>query len=117
MTARLLLIFSLALSLRAECTEPKGRLGTTFACTAPLARTKSPVEAFLLERVRGSQVFQEKGRVEARSATETLAVWLTEQDGQTKLRVEYRPADAAPLLGESADAARALRSYLQRALQ
>lgn len=118
MTARLPLSFFLALSLYAQCTEPKGRLGTTFVCTTARSRLLGPAEAYLLQRVRDGEVVRAKDHLEAHNKAETVVVWMTTQaDGGMKLRVEVRPADSATLLGESADTARALRSHLQRALQ
>ncbi|MBN9663742.1 MAG: hypothetical protein J0H49_36420 [Acidobacteria bacterium] len=115
---RLLLSFCLPFSLLAQCAAPANRLGTVVTCTVKADRLLAPVKAYLAERVPGGEIETEKRRVVAHNKAETVAVWMAEgKNGETKLRVEVRPADSAPLLGESADTARALQRYLMRALQ
>lgn len=116
--AKLLLTLCLALSLHGQCTTPAGRLSTSFDCTAKLDRMNGLVKAYLTDRVKGGEIEAEKGRLVAHNKAETVVVWLGEgTNGEVKLRVEVRPAGSAPLLGESADTALALRRYLVRALQ
>ncbi|MGJ5819832.1 hypothetical protein [Paludibaculum fermentans] len=118
MMVKLLLSFCLPLSLYAQCAAPANRLSTAFSCTVTAERLMAPVKVFLAERVKGGEIETEKSRVVAHNKAETVAVWLTEgKNGEIKVRVEVRPADSAPLLGESADSARALQRFLVRALQ
>lgn len=118
MTVRLLLSFCLSLSLYGQCAAPPNRLSTAFSCTVKAERLIAPVKTYLAERVKDGEIETEKSRVVAHNKAETVAVWITEgKNGEIKLRAEVRPADSAPLLGESADTARALQRYLMRALQ
>ncbi len=118
MTARLLLSFCLPLSLCGQCAAPANRLSTAFSCTVTAERLIASVKVYLAERVKGGEIEAEKSRLVAHNKAETVAVWITEgKNGEIKLRVEVRPADSAPLLGESADTAHALQRYLVRALQ
>ncbi|MGC4053716.1 MAG: hypothetical protein QM757_31390 [Paludibaculum sp.] len=118
MTAKLLLNFCLPLSLLAQCVAPANRLGTVVTCSVKAERLIAPVKGYLAERVKGAEIETEKRRVVAHNKAETVMVWIAEgKNGEIKLRVEVRPTDSAPLLGESADTARALQRYLMRALQ
>lgn len=118
MMAKLLLSFCLPLSLFGQCVAPVGRLSTAFTCTVKAERLIAPVKSYLAERVKDGAIETEKSRVVAHNKAETVVVWITEgKNGEIKLRAEVRPADSAPLLGESADTARALQRYLMRALQ
>ncbi|WP_321476671.1 hypothetical protein [uncultured Paludibaculum sp.] len=118
MTAKLLLSFCLAFSLYGQCSAPTSKLGTSFTCKAQHNRVIDGIKAYLADRVKGGMILAEKRKLTASNKTETVTVWLLlETEGETKLRVEVRPVDSAPLLGESADTARALRLFLTRALQ
>jgi len=94
------------------CTEPARPLGASFECTVKLDDLLANAAAYLKRRNPSATVERQRYRLLSRSKQEFVSVFWEQKGERVKLSVEVRPPLDAPLLGESADAARALRSFL-----
>jgi hypothetical protein len=103
---------TLAILFALSCTEPAQPMGTSFVCDARLDPLLTQATAYLKQRAAGGTVERQRYRLLMRGKTEFVSVFWEEQGERVKLTVEVRPPLDPPLLGESADAARALRSFL-----